>query len=187
MNSTELTHLIVSWVTLSLAFTFYSYAFGFTALAQLPVMLLAVGTAFILHELAHKYVAIHYNAHAEFRMWELGLLLAVFFAVFRDLGLFFAAPGAVYVFGPHLSRKQHGHVSIAGPATNFVLGLAFLYFGMVFPGLRWVLLPLSKINFFLGAFNMAPFPPLDGSKVMAWNPLVWGLSFALFWGAVFFI
>ena len=58
---------------------------------------------------------------------------------------------------------------------------------MVFPGLQWVLLPVSKINFFLGAFNMVPFPPLDGSKVMAWNPLVWGLSFALFWGAVFFI
>src|SRR5881397_3168387 len=81
----------------------------------------AVLTGFLLHELMHKAVAQRYGAWAEFRSNRMGLLFAVVTGLF---GIVFAAPGAVYIAGP-LSREQNGRVSIAGPLTNFVLGLAF--------------------------------------------------------------
>ncbi len=33
---------------------------------------------------------------------------------------------------------------------------------------------LVIINLILGGFNMIPFPPLDGSKIMAWSNAAWG-------------
>ena len=32
------------------------------------------------------------------------------------------------------------------------------------------------INAFLGVFNMLPIPPLDGSKVLAWNVAIWAIA-----------
>ncbi len=60
-------------------------------------------------------------------------------------------------------------VSVAGPATNFVVGIIF---GLV---LRFVSLPqtLSLLfsiivlyNFAWGIFNLIPIPPLDGSHIL---------------------
>ncbi len=31
------------------------------------------------------------------------------------------------------------------------------------------------VNLFLAAFNLLPFPPLDGASVLAWNKLVWAV------------
>ena len=62
-------------------------------------------------------------------------------------------------------------VSLAGPATNFLLaaiaGLIFRYS----PGLSAMgaalLLQTVSLNLVLGLFNLIPVPPLDGSKVLA--------------------
>ena len=77
MQARERNDLIISWLTVSFAFAWIQVnvfaARGFSdLLSALVVMLVAVGAGFILHELAHKYVAIHYGAHAEFVMWKNG-------------------------------------------------------------------------------------------------------------------
>lgn len=68
-------------------------------------------------------------------------------------------------------------VAIAGPATNFLLALAFLgiWKGLVRSGayeqgqtLPKVLYFTVLLNLLLALFNMLPIPPLDGSRVMAW-------------------
>src|SRR2546422_1026783 len=83
-----------------------------------------------------------------------------------------------------LPRGLHGRGSLAGPLTNFLIGLAFrgawlplalngflpTEFG---PYLSAVTFFPAYINVFLGAFNRVPIPPLDGSKVLAWNPAIW--------------
>jgi Zn-dependent protease len=141
---------------------------------------LAVVTGFFLHELMHKVVAQRYGAWAEFRSNRSGLILAILTGIF---GIVFAAPGAVYIAGP-LSREQNGRVSLAGPLTNFVIGLAFtgVWLALALNGvlatefgeyISAVTFFPAYINVFLGAFNMVPIPPLDGSKVLAWNPAIW--------------
>jgi Zn-dependent protease len=35
------------------------------------------------------------------------------------------------------------------------------------------------INAWLGLFNMLPFGPIDGAKVLNWSPLVFGITVAV--------
>ncbi|RLF95157.1 hypothetical protein DRN45_01820, partial [Thermococci archaeon] len=36
---------------------------------------------------------------------------------------------------------------------------------------------LAYFNLFLALFNLLPIPPLDGSKVLKYNPILWGAVF----------
>lgn len=139
------------------------------------ITLISIGVSFIAHELAHKYIAQRYGCWAEFRMWETGLTLAFLMAI--TLKFVFAAPGAVYISSGFLgiSKKENGLISVAGPTTNLILALLFL----PLVNLSGFLGTLGYFGFFVNAwlafFNLIPFPPLDGSKVMAWSPRIWAL------------
>ena len=84
-------------------------------LLAMPVMLLAVGPAFILHEIGHKIVAKRYGCWAEFRADPKGLQFGIMLSFF--LGVLFMAPGAVMVSGL-VKRRYNGYVAVAGPLTN---------------------------------------------------------------------
>ena len=117
----ELRDLGIAWVVLSLAFTAFYPAFrpallGLTSGAATgsalrwlalgtAVSFVTVGVGFLLHELAHKVVAIRYGQVAEFRADYNMLLLAL-----------------------------------------------------------------------LAGFNMIPFGPLDGRKVLSWNRVVYAAT-----------
>lgn len=62
-------------------------------------------------------------------------------------------------------------VSLAGPATNFVLallaGLVFQFAPELSSMGQKLLLQTVSLNLVLGIFNLIPIPPLDGSKVLA--------------------
>ena len=90
------------------------------------ILLIAVGAAFIFHELAHKAVAQKFGCWAEYRMWDTGLIIAIFLAI--TVGFVFAAPGAVYIQRGHaaITRRENGLISVAGPTANLVLALLFL-------------------------------------------------------------
>jgi len=187
-SSREVRDLLVAWAALGLAFTIFFAGGGPNLLAMvglplvvlLGVSLLTAGVAFLLHELAHKVVAVNYGQIAEFRADYNMLFLAVMSAL---LGFIFAAPGAVHHRG-YLNAKEHGHIAIAGPVINLVLAAVFLpvYFGGI--GLNLGLLVLLGqlgiiVNLFLAAFNLVPFGPLDGKTVIAWSKPVWGGTFLL--------
>lgn len=61
-------------------------------------------------------------------------------------------------------------VGIAGPLTNLVLamlaGLALRVFGLGLGDFAPVLFTFCLVNISFFAFNMIPFPPLDGSRVL---------------------
>ncbi len=149
-----------------IAFVFaYNMTGGIPTVYLLLVSLIAVSTGFIFHELAHKLVAQRFGCWAEYRMWELGLIGALFLVVVT--GWLFIAPGAVYIvpgyFG--ITRREDGIISASGAAANIALAAVFLLVGFRFG---------AVINAWLALFNMLPFPPLDGSKVIRWNFAVWG-------------
>lgn len=146
-------------------------------ISSMMFALAALAPAFILHELAHKYVARHFGCWAEFRADPRGLKIGVLIAL--AIGFVFMAPGAVMVAG-RVGRKENGIISVAGPVTNITL----FFIGMIGGGLLLsmfyhnVLVELIVFwmwgNAILGAFNMLPFGPLDGAKVKRWSePIFW--------------
>lgn len=186
MNSTERNDLIISWLTISIAFTwliqsFLSNFFPFpnNFLHAFLVAAIGTGTGFIMHEMAHRTVARHFGAHAEFRAWHIGLVFALVSAIlFR---IIFAAPGAVYISG-QLNRRENGLISLSGPLTNFLVGICFLLLSFIVSDFGVVGLVATygaMINFWLGLFNMLPIGPLDGKKIFVWNPKVWAGLFVL--------
>ena len=98
----------------------------------MPVMLIAVGPAFLLHEIGHKIVAKKYGCWAEFRVDPSGLKFGI--ALVALTGFLFMAPGAVMVAGL-VTRRQNGHIAIAGPAVNFGLFLIGIPLGGIILGL----------------------------------------------------
>ena len=169
-------------------------------LLAMPVMLIAIGPAFLLHEIGHKIIAKKNGCWAEFRADPRGLKNGVLLATL--LGIVFMAPGAVMVAGL-VTRRQNGHIAVAGPLVNlslFLVGIplwgvvvgitgaveyssssyivdgALVWQAMVFDiGYFWL-----GANLFLGLFNMLPFGPLDGLKVKDWNESVFYLVLAIF-------
>jgi len=180
----ELRDLAAAWLALALAFTFFLAPRGFIQsgnvsaadFGELFAMSFAtVGTAFLLHELAHKVVAIRFGQVAAFRAdyGMLGIAIASGLA-----GFLFAAPGAVYHRG-RITARQNGLIAVAGPVTNLVLAVLFLplfLFGGLLGEIGWwgVL-----VNVFLAAFNMLPFGPLDGKTVRQWSDAVFAAVFAV--------
>jgi len=172
----EIRDIIIAWAALALAFTIAIQGLpGNSSIGGYPsayfVAFVAVGGGFVLHELMHKFTAERYGFWAEFRMWSMGIILAL---ITSTLGFIFAAPGATYISGYNVSEKQNGVISLAGPATNVVIAIIFLFVGMVGNGLVSVLGGVgSQVNFFLATFNMIPIMPLDGAKVFRWNKAIW--------------
>ena len=135
-------------------------------------------TAFLLHEMAHRTVARRLGAVAFFKLWPVGILMALVTSVF---GFIFAAPGAVQFAGLYDSESE-GKIALAGPATNIIIGvvafaaITFIPFGpVVFTILLWI----AWLNLWFALFNLIPFPPLDGSKVFRWNSKLFAAVFII--------
>jgi len=142
-------------------------------LRTLPLAFAAVITGFLLHELAHKWMAEQYGCWAEYRGNKNGLYFAL--AMSALLGWLLAAPGAVMVSG-RVTDRQNGIIAAVGPITNIVIALVFLPVFILtnsMDGQISILNELARfiviINLILAGFNMIPFQPLDGSKVIVWN------------------
>ncbi|MFD1642023.1 metalloprotease [Halohasta litorea] len=185
-SPTEVRDLLVAWLALGVAFAIF-FAGGGPNIATLifvpqllVVSLLTAGVAFLLHEVAHKVVAVHYGQLAEFRADYSMLFLAIMSAL---IGFIFAAPGAVHHRG-YLNEREHGHIAIAGPVTNLLLAAVFLpaYLGGTALSVD-LLATLGRfgiiINLFLAAFNLVPYGPLDGKTVKRWSTPVWLGTFLL--------
>lgn len=147
---------------------------------SIPGLILATilfSTGFILHELAHKYVAQGYGLWAEFRLNMTGVLLTAL-SVFSPLK--FIAPGAVVISGL-ADRDKMGRTAVAGPIVNIIITTALL---IVMPALGsgWLfeaVLAGASINSFLAVFNLIPFSIFDGHKVYVWNRRLWAVLFVI--------
>lgn len=182
ISQTEIQHLTIAWLVLGLCFSIRYLLFQpHLFLPYFIVALIALGTAFIGHELAHKLVAQNFGYQAEFRLWWLGLVIAAISAVVTMGRVLFAAPGAVYILGYPRAREE-GFISVSGVLANLLLAFFFFFLsqGGGFLGLIGDFSVL--INLWLAAFNLLPVPPLDGSKVISWNLGVWLIVTAIAWG-----
>ncbi len=186
----EVRDIIIAWLGLSLAFSLAlsgggisvllgNESGGLLSLGYVPVFLISaitVGSGFVMHELMHKFVAQRHGFWAEFRMWPLGLVLAL---VTSLLGFIFAAPGATYISGTNITDEENGIISFAGPLTNVVV--AALFVPVLLFATSNILGTLGFegvfVNVFLALFNMLPVMPLDGAKVFRWSKARWTATF----------
>lgn len=187
MRSKELKDLVVSALLLALAFGI-ALSGGFPAFFEprslIIVFLMAVvgvSLGFVLHEMGHRFVARRLGCFAEYTMWPTGLILALVCSLF---GFVFAAPGAVMIYPradmwgrATLTREKTGLISIAGPAMNLCLAIVFILLNMAHPMLLFLL--VARINTWLAIFNLIPFGPLDGAKILRWNKRVWLVAIAV--------
>lgn len=86
--------------------------------------------------------------------------------------IIFGAAKPVPVLFENLRPRKLGMalVSIAGPASNFILAALFalpITFGLVTGVMEEIWLQAVVLNLVLGTFNALPIPPLDGSKILA--------------------
>jgi Zn-dependent protease len=191
----EIRDLVICWIVLSFCFSVisllpvrdmpYSLILEEFVTAYLPAVLIAVGTGFLCHELAHKAMSHSLGFRAEFRLWKAGLIISIV-SVLISFGQFlFLAPGAVYTYSYRQpTDTESGLMSFAGPLMN--LALAALFYVMSLFGDPWNFLGYFgfRINLWLGAFNLLPIPPLDGIKVLKWNKIVWTAAVAVSWGII---
>lgn len=185
--SGEMRDLAVAWVALGIAFSIFIFvATGRSVFPDIlgalstplfgrvfVLSMLTVGVGFLLHEVAHKVVAVKFGQIAAFRA-DYAMLALCIGAAFA--GFLFAAPGAVYHRG-RITDRENGLVAVAGPLTN--VALAFVFFPFAFLGgfVGEVGQLGVTINAFLAAFNMIPFGPLDGKSVLSWSRPIFAVVF----------
>ncbi len=206
----EKEHLLtaVGAFTIALAFFSVNGVFGLLnmglitgliiMLVYVPIYVSVIAPAFVLHEIGHKIIAKYYGCWAEFRADPKGLQTGILISAIT--GFLFMAPGAVMVAGM-VSKKQNGHIAIAGPLVNlslFIVGiplgiLLFILFGITtsepvlntsgisingicYMFVQWWL----GVNAFLGLFNMIPYGPLDGLKIKGWSESHFWLTISIF-------
>ena len=206
----EKEHLLtaVGAFTIALAFFSVNGVFGLLnmglitgliiMLVYVPIYVSVIAPAFVLHEIGHKIIAKYYGCWAEFRADPKGLQTGILISAIT--GFLFMAPGAVMVAGM-VSKKQNGHIAIAGPLVNlslFIVGiplgiLLFILFGITasepvlntsgisingicYMFVQWWL----GVNAFLGLFNMIPYGPLDGLKIKGWSEPHFWLTISIF-------
>lgn len=140
----------------------------------------------VLHEMAHGYAA---NALGDptarlrgrlsgnplVHLDPIGSVLVPAFLFFSGAGILFGWAKPV-PYNPYNLRNQkwgEAMVAAAGPAINIALAL---FFAVLIRSAGALGLPSSfldiasyivYINILLACFNMIPFPPLDGSKILA--------------------
>jgi len=191
-TSREIRELVLSFVVLTLGFSLV-FDYPVPSLYVVGISALAVGTGFVLHELGHKLTAQHYGYSAGFEMSRMGLLLAIATPLLTFGHFVFAAPGAVvihegvhtYIIPPERRRIHHLHISVAGVVVNIVLALIFFSLSLVSPAPVWRI--AAYINALLALFNLVPFGPLDGAKVMRLSPTTWAACFGFAFVLLYFI
>jgi Zn-dependent protease len=175
----EIRDLSLSTLSIAIIFSFPHFGNFFEYLA-------IVALSFVLHELGHKFAGEKFGCIAFYKIWPAGILFGL---IFMLAGIKFVAPGAVVIYpfrfgrwkfeARELTRKEEGIIAAAGPLVNLIFGSLSLFSKNHF------ILSLSYINSFLAFFNLLFFPPLDGSKIIQWKPLVWLLMFSAALALVF--
>lgn len=173
MSAGEIASLVISIVTLVISFSYFISSQG---------LIYGLVIGFIAHELAHKFVAQSLGYYSEYKVWSVGLVLAIASAIATRGTFVFAAPGYVTTHG-HAPIKHVGLVSLAAPLANIILAMLFVFVNTPLS------MEMAYINILLAGFNLLPLGPMDGSAVYRWSVGVWGTAmlFCVVFGAAIFV
>ncbi len=192
----EVLDILFGFTLIVLVFGFFQYIratenrwWGFAIAAIL------VGTAFLPHELAHKFVAIRKGQFARYILWVKGMLFTMLTLV---LGIGLIVPGfvAIVPMSRQMNKKDIGLVSFAGPAINAVIGFVSLIIGFLtysgyavgfagplalygLFGVPNIFILVAQFNGIIALFNCIPVWQLDGKKILSWNKMAYFILVAI--------
>jgi Zn-dependent protease len=141
----------------------------------------AIFYSIILHEISHGLTANWLGDDTAKRRGRLSLnplkhidwfgtvILPLVFYYTAGFVFGYAKPVPINPYNFQNYKRDTGLTAIAGPLTNILIAILFaLFYHLGGPGslLGMLSVPLVQINLFLALFNLIPFPPLDGSKVL---------------------
>jgi len=155
------------------------------SLQEIPYVLMTLALAFSVHEFAHAYVAYKFGDPTAKDQGRLTLSPLAHLDIFGTILIFIAGFGWArpvpvnrhYFQNPRLAGIL---VSVAGPLSNLLLaalGVAVWYsmisFGIVYMIPGWFASGFEQffqifigLNVVLFVFNLLPFPPLDGYRIV---------------------
>lgn len=139
---------------------------------SLPGLLLAI----VIHEFSHGYAAYLLGDNTAKESGRLTLnpikhidIIGFIFLLIFKFG--WAKPIPINPINFKNRKRDTIIVSLAGPFSNFIIALAlslFLSTGSIKSNLIIQIMIIALwYNLMLGIFNLLPFPPLDGSKILA--------------------
>ncbi len=154
-------------------------------LREIPYVVLALALAFSVHEFAHAYVAYKFGDPTAKEQGRLTLSPLAHLDILGTLLIFIAGFGWARPVPVNRGYFRHPRVagilvSVAGPLSNLLLaaiGFA-LWYGMIRIGIFdfipiWFRDGLYQffeicigLNILLFVFNLLPFPPLDGYRII---------------------
>jgi Zn-dependent protease len=152
-----------------LSFFYLESGIEWVILASLSI---AFTLSFLLHELAHKFAAQHFQLWAEFRLTMQGALITLI-SILLPPPFKIISPGAVMIAGS-ATRETVGKTAIAGPLTNIFISVGCILITTFAQEIFWI---VAFINAFLATFNLIPFGILDGLKIYHWNRIIWAAVF----------
>lgn len=145
-------------------------------------VVITVVVSICVHELAHGVVAVYFGDRTPIETGHMTVNPAVHLGMLSVITLMLAgiAWGSMPVDGTRLRGKYaDALVSLAGPMSNVLLAvLALVSLGLwqrfdqsgvlstEAKNIRFLLWVFGATNFNLALFNLIPFPPLDGSRIM---------------------
>ncbi|ABN70576.1 peptidase M50 [Staphylothermus marinus F1] len=181
----EALSLIIASIVVSLVFGL-GYLLSHEYIVFLIISIGAI-IAMVPHELAHRWSARRMGCYSRYVLDPTGLLLTLITAI-PIIPFKIIMPGYTLVishyYDPVENKRINGVVSLAGPITNILF--ATISFFIVVVCLKTMLctsiiLSLAYwtaiLNSWVAFFNLLPIPPLDGSKIISWKPLLWIISF----------
>lgn len=148
--------------------------FFMNKLILIPGLLIAI----TFHEIAHGMSAYMLGDSTAKKAGRLSLNPLVHidllgFILLFTVGFGWAKPVPINSFFFKNRKKDTFIVSLAGPLTNILLALISTVITAILIKLNtnFILIIISRyiirFNIVLGIFNLLPFPPLDGSKIVA--------------------
>ncbi|MEM4272085.1 MAG: hypothetical protein QXH30_00695 [Candidatus Bilamarchaeaceae archaeon] len=135
--------------------------------------------AVLMHELAHRVVALIFKFKAEYRIWPAGAFITIFSSM---LGNTFSTSGFLIEEIPEDAKKwKIALMKLAGPAMSTFLMLFFAFLNLFFPS---TFLQFAYSACAVSAVaDMLPFRGMDGEDIKNWSIFVWAFCFLIIGGS----
>ncbi len=178
--------LFIASLAVAIVFGFQELISG--NLLYFGIVSLVAVLAMIPHELAHRWSARRLGCYSRYVLSPIGLILTLATAPLSIVKIIM--PGYTLVisryYDPVINKRIDGVTSFAGPVVNIV-SASITYLALILC-LKTLLCPLllyiflywnTALNAWVAFFNLLPIPPLDGSKIIRWNPVLWIISLVI--------